>query len=137
MAGDAEHSEIRRLLIFINEAWLQGRADEMAQHLHENMVIRGPDYRLLARGRDACLAHYAEFAHRASAHQFRQTEPPEVDVAGNFALAGYAWEVEYERRGRQFKESGREVLGFVSEQGRWLVIWRLMQPAPKRRRNQK
>jgi hypothetical protein len=104
---------------------LWNKVPELNSYFHDDMVIKGPAFQELCRGRAACVKSYEEFLAQAKVLEYKD-KPPSVDVFGRSAVAVCPWEMTYELAGKQYHESGRDTLVFTRETGRWLVVWRLM-----------
>ncbi len=125
MREGKEQTEIRELVKKINQAWLNGKVSELNSYFHDDMVIKGPAYQELCRGRAACVKSYEEFLAQAKVLDYKE-EKLSVDVFGRSAVAISPWQMTYELAGKQYHESGHDTLVFTRETGRWLVVWRLM-----------
>jgi hypothetical protein len=67
--------QVRQLPRRINEAWLKGPVEELAECFHEDMIIAGPDLQPLASGREACVRSYVDFVGQATIRECRLAEP--------------------------------------------------------------
>ena len=132
-AQQEDRDQIKRVLEKINEAWSQGDPRDIPEKLgsafHPDMVIKGPNFREMSRGVKACVQSYQDFLDQARVHQCKFFEP-HIDVAGDTAVATYAWEMTYERMGETYEESGHDLFVFNRSNGKWLAVWRVMLPAP-------
>jgi ketosteroid isomerase-like protein len=124
----ADREEVGRVLGQITEAWRTGHPERLHDHFHEDMVIVGPAYREMGRGREACVRSYAEFLGAATVQEYRESAPVVQAWAGT-AVATYEWEMTYALDGRVHRERGTDLFVFAREQGRWLAVWRAVQPA--------
>jgi hypothetical protein len=122
---EQHREEIRSLVARINDAWSQGRPSDLDQYFDEHMVIRGPAFEEMGRGRQACVQSYVDFLNAAKVHRFKVSEPT-VDLHGDTAVAAYLWEMTYEMDGQTFTESGHDLFVFSHTSGAWLAIWRAM-----------
>ncbi len=131
-AANSDQEQVRLLLQRINDAWLQGPVEQIPQKLedcfHHQMVIRGPDFQELGRGKAACAKSYQDFLNQAKVHRCQLAEP-HSDVAGDTAVAACAWEMTYELNGQTYTESGHDLFVFTRDQGRWLAVWRTLLPS--------
>lgn len=131
-ATSPDHEQVRLLLQRINDAWLYGSAEEIPQKLedcfHDQMVIRGPDFQELGRGKAACAKSYQDFLNQAKVQNCKLAEP-HIDIAGDTAVAAYAWEMTYELNGQTYTESGHDLFAFTRDQGRWRAVWRTVLPS--------
>ncbi len=95
MASGAERNDrkqIRSLLTRINEAWLKGYTEGLNECFHNDVVVKGPDFQEMARGREACVRSYGDFVRLATAREFKASEPV-IDLFGNIAVTSCPWEI--------------------------------------------
>jgi hypothetical protein len=118
-------AEIQELVQKINEAWLKGTVAQLSAYFHDGMVIRGPQFQELCRGKAACVKSYEEFLAQAKVKDYKDTVPS-IDVFGVSAVATFQWEMTYELSGQKYCEPGSDTLVLTKESGRWLVLWRLV-----------
>ena len=128
--GENPGEEVRKTVKAINDAWTQGRVEDLHEYFHDKIAFVSPALQVLGKGREVCVSSYASFLSQAVVREFKSSEP-EVLLAGNTAVAGYSFEIDWEAGGRKQKESGREVFIFIYEGGRWKAIWRMMLPPDK------
>jgi len=119
------HDEIYEALKQINQAWTQGRVEQLADYFHEGMVIVHTDFQGRTTGKAACVKSYKEFTCRAILHAYNE-EAPTIDVWNDTAICSYRFEIDYEMDGERFRESGHDLFTFVRQGGRWLAVWRAM-----------
>jgi ketosteroid isomerase-like protein len=113
----------------VNQAWRDGRFEELGSLFHPDAVIVGPDLTPVARGRDACVQSYAEFSAAATVHEFDETWV-RLHEYGNAAVVGYEYRIRYEFKDGAYDERGREVILLVRRDETWQVAWRLVLPPP-------
>jgi ketosteroid isomerase-like protein len=125
--------EITRLLERINDAWLHGRPEDLPAALGDcfapEMVVRGPDLGLLGKGKEACIRSYQDFLSQATVRECRLS-PPEIDLAGDTAVAGYAWDMVYVLAGSEHHESGRDLFVLARTGDGWRAVWRTLLVTP-------
>ena len=68
-----------------------------------------------------------DFVRQAKARSYKLSEP-EIDHAGDTAIATYSWEMTYERGGQESHESGHDLFVLMRFQGRWQAVWRALLP---------
>lgn len=128
---DDDRAHIRDLLTTINNAWLKGDPESLprtlAECFHDKVVFRGPDFREVARGVPGCIATYQDFLSHATVLDARLGEP-QIDLAGDAAIAAYDWEMTYRLEGKEHTESGHDLFVFTRDDVRWLVRWRALLP---------
>jgi|SRR4030095_3915592 uncharacterized protein (TIGR02246 family) len=117
--------EIQNVVRKVNDAWLKGNVASLSDCFHEDMVIRGPGFQELCRGRAACVKSYEDFLAQANVEEFKEA-PATIDVFGSTAIANFEWQMTYQLSGKQYREPGSDTLVLTNERGRWLVLWRLV-----------
>jgi ketosteroid isomerase-like protein len=128
-AQQHDREEIRSLLGRINEAWLGGHAERLNEWFHEDVVVKGPDFKEMARGREACVRSYADFIRLAKVGDFRASEPV-IDLIGDLAVVISPWEIDYSMNDRDYHECGRDLLVLAREGEGWRVAWRAVLSSP-------
>lgn len=123
-----DHEEIRRLLSKINEAWLRGHTQELNNCFHDDVVVKGPEFQEMARGREACVRSYEDFIRLATVREFKAPQPV-VDVFGSMAVAVGPWEISYTTSDKDYHESGHDLMILTREEGKWQVVWRAVLPS--------
>ncbi len=120
---------VAELIRTINEAWLEGRTEELHRFFHDDMIIAGPNAAKMGEGREACVKSYTDFIDSAHIAHFDSKEVS-VDVWGNAALAFYEFEITYKMHGMEYHETGRDVFLFTRESAThpWLAVWRMVIP---------
>ena len=132
---ESDREAVRRVVHKINDAWLKGHPDDMPLVLDdcfgEDITIKGPDFQEAARGKQAAIEGYVDFARRAEMRECQLAEPV-IDLYGDTAIATYSWEMTYALDGREYRESGHDLFVFVRNEGLWRAVWRLLlQAAPQ------
>jgi ketosteroid isomerase-like protein len=119
--------EIEQILRAINEAWTQGKPEDLGRYFHPDMVIVGPDGQPAGRGSEACISSYRSFAQSAKIHSFSQAGF-QIEVFENTSAATYSFSLSYEIDGQVFKDSGRDMFVFSREREGWKAVWRMILP---------
>jgi hypothetical protein len=126
-----EQTEIRDLLSRINNAWSKLRGDAMTAALNEcfadEIVLRGPGFVFLGKGRDSAVQSYHDFVTQAEVKSVLLDEP-QIDVAGDTATAQYKWSMTYVLNGQEYTEQGHDVFVFARRDNKWLAVWRALLP---------
>jgi ketosteroid isomerase-like protein len=126
-----EQAEIRDVLARINGAWSKLRGEAMTAALNEcfadEIVMRGPGFVFLGKGRDVAVASYQDFVSQAEVKDFLLDEP-QVDVAGDTATAQYKWTMTYILNGQEYTERGHDLFVFARKDRKWLAVWRALLP---------
>jgi hypothetical protein len=126
-----EQTEIRDVLARINGAWSKLRGEAMTAALNEcfaeEVVMRGPGFVFLGKGRDTAVQSYHDFVNQAEVKSFLLDEP-QVDVAGDTATAQYKWTMTYVLNGQEYTERGHDIFVFARRDRKWLAVWRALLP---------
>ena len=126
----ADSEKIIRLLKKINRDWVKGRARELKEHFHEDMVIVHPHFQGRSEGRQACVEGYEDFISRAEVRQYSETDFA-LDLWGDTAVVSYKFDISYVMKGKSYRESGHDLFVFTRLRGKWLALWRtLILPPP-------
>jgi hypothetical protein len=129
----AEQIAIRDLLSRINDAWIKQRGEAMTAALNEcfaeDVVMRGPGFAFLGKGRDLVVQSYHHFVSHAEVKTV-SLDDPEIDVAGETATAQYKWAMTYVLGGQEYTEQGRDVFVLARHDKKWLAVWRAMLVEP-------
>jgi len=125
----AEQIAIRGLLWRINDAWIKQRGEAMTAALNEcfaeDVVMRGPGFAFLGKGRDLVVQSYHDFVSQAEVKSVSLDEP-EIDVTGETATAQYKWAMTYALGGQEYTEQGRDVFVLAQRDKKWVAVWRAM-----------
>ncbi len=117
--------QVHDTLMTINQAWRKGKPSEMKCHLHPDMVMKFPGFTGEVRGRDALLASFTEFCANAHVLEYQEREE-QIDIVGNCAVAGFLFDMLYERTAYRERSTGRDLWVFERQDDRWVAIWRTM-----------
>jgi ketosteroid isomerase-like protein len=124
-----DRESIRLLLRKINDAWVNGRTDELTEYFDADMVIVAPGFQGTERGRAACVNSYRDFVAQAKVHEYTESDAT-VDVWGDTGVATYRFHIVYDMGGATYRESGWDILVFGREAGTWRAVWRTLVVAP-------
>ena len=122
-AQAAIEAAIEALIEDVNRAWLAGRYEAIAPHVHPDVVLAPPGGGVPIVGREAFVRSYAEFGAMATVHAFEQGER-RIDVWGDTAVATCPFRIDYELPSGRFREQGTDVLVLVRNGADWLICWR-------------
>jgi len=129
MAHESWREEVAAAMRRINQAWLDGKVEGLSAALgpmlHPEVVMVYPGFAMNAQGREIVLAGFIDFVQNAVVREFRESDQ-HVDVAGNTAVVTFRFEMVYEREGRCYRSTGRDLWVFHREAGAWLAVWRTM-----------
>lgn len=127
---DPEKQEIWHTLRALNIAWTKGNPDDLKKYFHPDMVAITPTDRLRLAGRDACIEGWKKFASAATIHHWTESEPL-IGVYGGAAVVTYYYDMSFDMDGRRIHSAGRDMMVFVRENGRWLVVADQFSPYPR------
>jgi len=116
-------ADIRQMLNRINQAWIEGRWNDLADCFHEDMIIAQPGRGQAGKGKQACVDSFRSFVDRAVVRGFEESDH-QIDIWGETAVASYRFDVTYEMNGQDHRDSGIDVYVFIQQYGRWLAVWR-------------
>lgn len=102
-------------------------AAALNQCFAEEIVMRGPGFVFLGKGRTAAVESYQDFVNQAEVKSFLLDEP-QVDVAGETATAQYKWTMTYVLNGQEYTERGHDLFVFARRDSKWLAVWRALLP---------
>ena len=128
MPNDISHDEIRNVgesLRRINEAWLSGGPEKMKPMLDEKIVMIYPGFVGRSEGQEAFIAGYVDFCEQALMISYQESDL-QIDVGGATAVASYAFEMIYERKGDKYLSRGRDLWIFTRKPDEWVAVWRAM-----------
>ena len=109
----------------INQAWLNGRVEDLATMVHSEIVMVLPDFAGKVQGREHFLAGFRDFCQDATTQEFREHDQ-NVDVAGDTAVITFRYEMVYQRSGERYRANGRDLWVFQQQDGTWIDVWRAM-----------
>jgi hypothetical protein len=128
MPNDISHDHIRNVgesLRRINEAWLSRRPEKMKPMLDEKIVMIYPGFVGRSEGQEAFIAGYVDFCEQALMISYQESDL-QIDVGGATAVASFAFEMSYERKGDKWLSRGRDLWIFTRKQDEWVAVWRTM-----------
>ena len=128
MPNDINHDKVRNIeesLRRINEAWLSGRPEKMKPLLDEKIVMIYPGFIGRSEGQEAFIAGYVDYCEQALMISYQESDL-QIDVGGDTAVASYAFEMSYERKGDKYLSRGRDLWVFTRKQDEWVAVWRTM-----------
>jgi len=117
--------EIEDLIQRINRVWLDRRPQDLEALLHPDVIMVFPGFGGRSQGAHAMIAGFEDFCTHAKLHEFDESDL-QVDVVGDTAAASFAFTMIYERDGRRYRSTGRDLWMFGKEGGEWKAHWRTM-----------
>ena len=119
------NSEVRQTLDALNSAWRERRFADLQTHFDEEIVMKGPGLKTLARGRSALVQSYVDFMSKSAVSSYEESGHA-IDVNGDTAIATYDWFMSWEQAGKQDKASGQDLFVFERRSLGWIAVLRLM-----------
>jgi ketosteroid isomerase-like protein len=120
---------IEALIEAVNRAWLEGRYDDVAPYVHEQVVLAPPGDAEPVVGRAAFVQSYADFGAAATVHAF-EAGAPRIDRWGGTAVARCPFNIDYEIPSGRYRERGVDLLVLAESDGGWRICWRTVSSAP-------
>jgi ketosteroid isomerase-like protein len=114
--------EVWQTLQSLNRAWTTGHCDELKEYFHEKMVAITPTDRLRREGRQACIDGWAGFVAATSKIHYWKEIDHQINLYGNTAIVTYYFDMSFDMGGKTIVSTGRDMLVFVKEGGRWWVV---------------
>ncbi len=111
----------------MDRCWMDGRFDDLKDHLAEDVVLVAPDGAGRLTGLANAIKSYRQFMSAATVERYK-TSDHLVTLRGDTAVAEYAWDMAYSLNDMRHEEQGREVLVFARRDGGWRVVWRTQIP---------
>ncbi|MFN2519708.1 MAG: DUF4440 domain-containing protein [Candidatus Limnocylindria bacterium] len=124
--GD-DRDDVAAALRRINDAWIEGEPERMAEDLHVLVVMVQPGFADRIEGREAAIASFREFIDGSLVHEYAESDPV-IDLTGSTAVATCRWDIEWSADDRRQPERGRDVYVFAKDRGRWRAVWRVIVP---------
>ena len=125
MPDQSKHEDAAAVMRRINGAWLDGRVEDLGPMLHPEIVMVFPGFAGRVQGREEFLAGFHDFRLNARVHNFSDRDL-QLDVAGDTAVVSYEYEMVYERAGKRYRASGRDLWVFQRQDEAWIAVWRTM-----------
>jgi len=107
----------------MNQAWVEGRFDDLGDYFHEEVVMLMPGSPHSLRGREPMVASYREFSTMAKVHRFDFGEIA-LFPFGSLTMAHARFSVDYEIPSGRFEEEGMEIYAITSEGESPKILWR-------------
>ena len=109
----------------INQAWLDGRVEDLAPMVRSEIVIVFPDFAGKIQGREEFLAGFHDFCGNTTIQEYHEHDQ-QVDVCGETAVINFRYEMFYQRSGERYRSTGRDLWVFQMQDEGWIVVWRAM-----------
>ena len=125
MSYESKREDAATAMRQINQAWLDGQVQDLAPMVHPEIVMVLPDFAGRIQGREEFLAGFGDFHRNATIQEFREHDH-QVDVAGDTAVVTFRYDMVYERSGKRYHATGRDLWVFQKQDERWIAVWRTM-----------
>jgi hypothetical protein len=109
----------------INQAWVEGRVDDLGRMVHPEIVMSLPGFAGRILGSADFLQGFREFCDSATILRFEESDQ-QIDRISRTAVVAFCYDMLYERSGQRYRATGRDVWVFEETDGRWLAVWRTM-----------
>lgn len=120
----AAHEEVSRTLSSINQTWLEGRPLELEALFDPNIVMLLPGGARV-QGRSLLVRSFVETCENARVHGFEESDR-QIDVSGRTAVGSFAFTMDYERGGKKYRSTGRDLWVFSRGDEGWKAVFRTM-----------
>lgn len=117
--------EIKKLVETFNKGWTQGKLDETASCLHNDVIFLSPDGKNEVKGKDNCLQTIKQYSEIADTKKFEVTSVS-INQWNDTAMVRLEYYIEYKIKEKLFKETGSEAWTLVSENDNWKIVWRVL-----------
>lgn len=107
----------------LNDAWQEGRFEDLARFYHPDVVLLPPDAGELIRGRDAVVQTYRAFESAATLHEFTVTALEIFDYTTT-AVVHLHFAVEFSVQGQRLREAGFDVYVLNDIDTQPVIVWR-------------
>jgi hypothetical protein len=120
----ALESELWGVIQTLNRAWTkEGKAEELKNFFHPNMIAITPTDRLCLVGGEVCVDSWKTFTDNSKIHKFEESEPIiRIYGGGNFAIVSYYFDMEFNMNGQEIQMGGRDMFVLAKENGKWWVV---------------
>src|SRR5437868_2745521 len=100
--------DILNTLNKLNAAWREHHFEELALFLDENVVMKGPAFKELTRGRQALVLSYVKFMEQSKVTEYAESNH-RIERWDDIAAITYDWTMTYEQTGKSSHESGQDM----------------------------
>ena len=117
--------EVRQTLDSLNLAWRTRRFDDLAEFFDDDIVMKGPGLKELARGKGAVVQGYADFMQKSEITEYTESNHF-VHAWDLTAIAGFDWSMAWVQNGKTDQGSGQDLFVFRRRSDRWVAVMRVM-----------
>lgn len=127
--NDPVKQEIWATLRALNDAWIQGNPDDLANYFHHDMVAITATDRLRREGAANCIAGWKGFVQATRIRHWKEIDPV-IHVYDNAAVVAYYFDISFDMNGQTINMGGRDMFFFAKENGRWWAVADQYSPYP-------
>ena len=120
-----DKEEVSHLIDCINSAWSEGRLEHLESCFDDAIVMVLPGVRGRAEGKAAVMAGFEDFCKNARIRGFEESDR-QVDVVHGVAVVNFGFAIDYERAGRAYHSTGRDLWVCEKQNDGWVAVWRTM-----------
>ncbi|MBI5643736.1 MAG: nuclear transport factor 2 family protein, partial [Deltaproteobacteria bacterium] len=99
-------AEVWNTLVSLNRAWTVGKAEDLKNYFHKDMVAITATDRKRLEGREACVSAWAAFSSSVKIKSWKESDP-KIDVYGDTAVVTYYFDISFETGGQCVNMGGR------------------------------
>jgi len=127
--GDAR-DEVAAIVHRINDAWLEGRFDDMAADLGEGVVFVQAGFAARVEGRKRAVDSLRELVGSAAVAEYSESDLA-IDAWGDAAVATYRYKIGWEPAAKRPDHVGRDLFVLRRAGGSWIAVYRLVAEGPE------
>ena len=133
--ANTDRTQIAAVLKKVSDAWLRGAPENLPAAVedcfHADVIFRGANFQVVAQGIPAAIASFQGFMRTATIASCRLGKP-QIDLAGETAIATFQWEMSYRFGDTDHHETGYEIDVLTrNDAGKWLIRWRTLVLTPR------
>lgn len=117
--------DIENFIIDFNQAWTQGKSEDILPLLHQDAIFLAPDLKTEISGKDACLQTIKDYVNNAKTKSFNVTNT-KIHIWENTAIVSIDYHVKYEMKNKIHQEASKELWTMSNASGKWQLVWRAM-----------
>ena len=117
--------EVLQTLDSLNRAWLDRRFGALAEFFDDDIVMKGPGLKDLARGSGPVVQSYADFIRKSDVTEYTESNHF-VNNWDRTAVPGFDWSMTWVQNGKTEQGRGQDMFVFERRGERWIAVLRLM-----------
>ncbi len=107
-AFNNNQTEILSIIKNINKAWLEGRAEDLRNYFHEEIIMISPDFKSRLTGIGEIIKSYKGFYEKSKIYSFHESDF-HIKVFDKTAITDYLYRIIYEINNKKYDGTGREI----------------------------